>query len=289
MWCCFISHILFSAETKTDPNAALMTIPEIKSRLPIAQVLAHYGLEAGPKGTMRCPFHADQSASMKVYHDTNTAYCFAGSCDVNSVDVIDFIMHMEKCDKRAAIMKAKELCGLPLASKGGSTTRTAPTSESEGLDLAAIYEESLEGMERTPSGKEYCAVRGLPTTGIGYRSRKAKERWGRGCILFPLVDKGCKIQGLYGRAVKGPGHYYTANRMGLYPEYPDLTTTTLLLTESVIDAASVLGLLDGVTVLALYGTNGLTAEHRTEIKTLPELQEVVLGLDGDAAGRKATA
>jgi energy-coupling factor transporter ATP-binding protein EcfA2 len=43
-----------------------------------------------------------------------------------------------------------------------------------------------------------------------------------------------------------------------------------------------------VTVLALYGTNGLTAEHRHEIKTLGNLQEVVLALDGDEAGRKAT-
>ncbi|OAV44945.1 toprim domain-containing protein [Lewinella sp. 4G2] len=258
-----------------------MTIPEIKAALPITTVLAHYGLEAGPKGSLKCPFHDDRAASMKVYPDTNTAYCFAGSCEVQSVDVIDFVMHMEKCDKRAAILKAKELCGGPVVTP--TTKQTGPT-----LDLAAIYEESLAGMERTPSGKEYCTTRGLDITGIGYRSRKAKERWGRGCIIFPLVDKGCVIRGLYGRAVKGGGHYYTPDRAGLYPEYPDITTTTLLLTESVIDAASIMGLLEGVTVLALYGTNGLTAAHRMEVKGLPGLAEVVLALDGDAAGRKAT-
>jgi hypothetical protein len=258
-----------------------MTIAEIKAALSITTVLARYGLEAGPKGAMRCPFHDDQSASMKIYTDTNTAYCFAGSCDVKSVDVIDFIMHKEKCDKRAAILKAKELCGVAI------TTPTAKPVAPK-LDLAAIYEESIAGMERTPSGKEYCAARGLDTNGIGYRTRKAKERWGRGCIIFPLVDKGCVIRGLYGRAVKGGGHYYTSERAGLYPEYPDITTQRLLLTESVIDAASINGILDTFSVLALYGTNGLTAEHRLEIKELPELKEVILALDGDEAGRKAT-
>ena len=50
-----------------------MTIPEIKAGVPLVAVLSHYGLEAGPTGAMRCPFHDDKAASMKVYHDTNTA------------------------------------------------------------------------------------------------------------------------------------------------------------------------------------------------------------------------
>ena len=261
-----------------------MTIPEIKAALPIAAVLNHYGLEPGAKGAMRYPFHDDEAASMKVYNDTNTAYCFAGGCEVQSVDVIDFIMRMEKGTKRAAILKAKELCGQPVV-----VTTTEPATPK--IDLRAIYEESVAGMARTPSGRDYCDRRGLDVEGlgIGYRTRKAPERWGRGCIIFPLVNEGCKITGLYGRAVKGGGHYYTADRAGLFPEYPEATTTTLLLTESVIDAASILGVLEGGAVLALYGTNGLTTEHRMEIKGLKDLAEVVLALDGDTAGQKATA
>jgi DNA primase len=85
-----------------------MTIAEIKAALPITTVLSHYGLEAGAKGSMRCPFHDDKAASMKIYRDTNTAYCFAGGCEVKNVDVIDFIMRMEKGTKREAILKAKE-------------------------------------------------------------------------------------------------------------------------------------------------------------------------------------
>ena len=64
-----------------------MTIAEIKAALPIATVLAHYSLEATATGAMKCPFHADESASMKIYPDTNTAYCFAGSRKMESINV----------------------------------------------------------------------------------------------------------------------------------------------------------------------------------------------------------
>ncbi len=67
-----------------------MTIQQIKSRLPIQRVLDEYGLKPNRNDMLRCPFHDDHSASMKIYHATNTAYCFAGSCEVVGVDVIDF-------------------------------------------------------------------------------------------------------------------------------------------------------------------------------------------------------
>jgi len=64
----------------------------------------------------------------------------------------------------------------------------------------------------------------------------------------------------------------------------------LILTESIIDAASLLEVKEIRTkykVLALYGTNGLTTEHQQAIKELAELEEVILFLNGDDAGKKA--
>ncbi|MEM9258102.1 MAG: toprim domain-containing protein [Bacteroidota bacterium] len=261
-----------------------MTIAEIKSTLSIATVLAYYGLEAGPTGSMKCPFHADESASMKIYPETNTAFCFAGSCEVQNVDVIDFILQMEKCDKRTAILKAKELCGQ------SSITMPVQLAPKEMLDVEAIYAASLETMKKHTAAKAYCKERGLAkweALGIGYKSRKTKEKWGRGCIILPLRNVAGEVVSLYGRAIKGSGHYYTAGRSGLYPGYPPAATRTLLLTESVLDAAS-LYQLEGLSVLALYGTNGLTAEHKTAIAALTELEEIILALDNDPAGVKAT-
>ena len=40
-------------------------------------------------------------------------------------------------------------------------------------------------------------------------------------------------------------------------------------------------------ILALYGTNGLTTEHEAAIKSLKALEEIILFFDGDDAGRKA--
>ena len=86
-----------------------MTIQEIKSRLSILLVLNHYLLLTDQNGMMRCPFHDDETPSMKVYLRTNTVCCFAGSCKIKSLDVIDFIMHMDKCSKHQAILKAKAI------------------------------------------------------------------------------------------------------------------------------------------------------------------------------------
>jgi energy-coupling factor transporter ATP-binding protein EcfA2 len=162
------------------------------------------------------------------------------------------------------------------------------------LDVKAIYAASLETMKKHTTAKAYCEGRGLKYhdfLGIGYKSQKTKEKWGRGCIILPLRDAAGKTVSLYGRAIKGSGHYYTAGRKGLYPYYPDATTKTLILTESVIDAASIRRYefkLDLYAILALYGTNGLTAEHKTAITNLKDLREIILALDNDAAGIKAT-
>ena len=74
-----------------------MTIEQIKEQLSIETVLRHYNLSPNRNGMLCCPFHSDRKASMKVYYETNTVYCFAGTCEVNNLDAIDFIMRMEKC------------------------------------------------------------------------------------------------------------------------------------------------------------------------------------------------
>jgi len=47
------------------------------------------------------------------------------------------------------------------------------------------------------------------------------------------------------------------------------------------------GITKEFTVLALYGTNGLTAEHKKAIKDLQQLEENVFFFDGDRSGKHA--
>ena len=77
----FDCHFFLQLKEKMK-STRRMTIPEIKSTLSIQTVLASYGLTPGKGNSIKCPFHADGKASMKIYPATNTAFCFAGSCDV---------------------------------------------------------------------------------------------------------------------------------------------------------------------------------------------------------------
>jgi len=115
------------------------------------------------------------------------------------------------------------------------------------------------------------------------------------CVIFPLKDKDDKIASFYGRSIYNKSeakHFYSKERKGLYPRWPRNSTNTLILTEAVIDAASIYQIHDLtshlITVLACYGTNGFTQDHEQAIKELKHLEEVIIFFDGDEAGREGT-
>ena len=64
-----------------------MEIKEIKQRLTIATVLNHYNHKPDRNNMLKCPFHNEDTASMRIYPDTNTFHCFG--CGKNG-DTIEF-------------------------------------------------------------------------------------------------------------------------------------------------------------------------------------------------------
>jgi len=109
----------------------------------------------------------------------------------------------------------------------------------------------------------------------------------KNCIIYPLKDRDNNIVSFYGRNIGATGtHYYTANRKGLYPNYPNKETQVIILTESIIDSATLQKYTQYET-LALYGTNGFTSEHTEAVSQLKQLQEIILFFDGDTAGNEA--
>lgn len=323
-----------------------MEIVEIKRRLSIHTVLKHYNLSPDRNNMLRCPFHADDVASMKIYPNTNTFNCFG--CGKNG-DGIEFCT-LKEGSKHKGLLKATELCGeaQPINSKlqqQKSQPKENPVlSGAEGHTeiLTKIFESFRNGLNHPVSvkPKEYLKSRNLnhELLEIGYNSGQFHHRgqlsetdkqacinagllipyngsvpnangttytaFAKDCVIFPLKDKQNQITSLYGRSIidnKNAKHYYTANRTGLYPGYPKQETTRLILTEAIIDTASLLQIpevTEGYSFLACYGTNGLTEEHKAAIKEwafppsgeMSEGQrgkEIIFFFDGDKAGTEA--
>ena len=131
---------------------------------------------------------------------------------------------------------------------------------------------------------------------LGLKSRTgetAYKPFGKWCIVFALRNPSHEITGLYFRSTlsyKDQRHFYLRDRSGLYPSYPKADTQKLILTESIIDAASLLQqeeIKNKYEILSLYGTNGLTEEHQTAIRKLKHLTEIIFFLNGDEPGNKA--
>lgn len=313
-----------------------MTIQEIKEKLNILTVLNHYGLKPDRNKRINCPFHDDKTPSMQVYPETGTVFCFSSNCRLNghAIDSIDFIMlseaksrgiagYNDKQLKHQAILKAKEMLGIPASPK---PVNNKPMNTANDLQRTAVLtklmQEAKESISRSQKARDYCQKRGLDYKGleIGYLSDRFYHSWReklkqsaieigllkenpngrlspvfRHCIVFPCRNQAGQITGIYGRSIfenKGARHFYLkGSHQGVYPKYPAVETRKLILCESIIDTASLLQI-ESVTqkysLLSLYGTNGLTGEMTAAVKGLQELGEIIFLMDGDQAGDKST-
>lgn len=113
------------------------------------------------------------------------------------------------------------------------------------------------------------------------------------CIAFPLKNKSGEIVSFYFRAIienKNGKHFYLKNRSGIYPNYPKSETKKLILTEAIIDCASLLQIKEireNYGLISCFGTNGLNDEILKAIKELKDLKEIIFCFDNDDAGKKA--
>ncbi len=302
-----------------------MEIAQIKSKLTLKEVLNHYGLKPDKQNRLNCPFHEDKTPSLQVYYKTGTVYCFSSNCRTHgkSMDVIDFILHKEGCSKHQAIEKAKSMIR-------GDNTATAQKELTRSAVLLKMFAYFKNGVHNSGPAKEYLERRHLDYTKIevGYNSgqfhhgsrrdqyliesclkvgllldrgqtgrggHKAYSVFGKFGVVFALKNRTGQVVSLYFRSTVATDgrsrHFYLHGRSGLYPGYPPAATRRLILTEAIIDAATLIqqeAITKDFEVLSLYGTNGLTDEHLAAIKNLRQLEEIVFWFDGDEAGRSAS-
>lgn len=73
----------------------------IRDSVTMDQILGLYGYTAGKGGFMRCPFHGEKTASLKIYKGNGGWHCYG--CGRGG-SVIDFVKEHEGCDFRTAVV-----------------------------------------------------------------------------------------------------------------------------------------------------------------------------------------
>ena len=314
-----------------------MQLPEIKKRLTIQTVLKHYGLKSNRNNMLNCPFHEDSNASMKIYPNTNTFNCFG--CGKNG-DAIEFCSLNEGDKHKGILKATELCGDVqPINGKPKPPKKKPKQNHTEILTKFFEYFQNSISHPVSTRPREYLQSRNLnyKLLETGYNSGQFHHRgklnekdlkacinagllipyngsvpnsngttytaFAKDCIIFPLKNKQNQIISIYGRSIidnNNSKHYYLKNRQGLYPNYPKPETTKLILTEAIIDTATLLQIpeiAEEYEILSCYGTNGLTEEHKQAIKewainppthkASADKKEIIFFFDGDQAANEA--
>ncbi len=124
---------------------------------------------------------------------------------------------------------------------------------------------------------------------LGILNHKGNEIF-YNCVVFPIFDRNGAVVNLYGRNIdpeNGVSHLYLAgSRSGIINRQAVKRSSTIILTESIIDALTLYD--QGFTnVIPAYGVNGLTEDHLFIFNSA--VQEVYLCFDSDTAGKQGAA
>lgn len=144
-----------------------MEINEIKKRLPILTVLSKYGLKPDKNNHIRCPFHADDKPSCKIYPETGTYHCFG--CGATG-DQIEFIEKYEKSSKHAALKKATELSGEETNAKDVMGIASKGAAKGKAEDFAGLFARQIASLPRSPKAST-TATAACPKGFTAYASR----------------------------------------------------------------------------------------------------------------------
>ena len=267
-----------------------MDIQALKSKLDIFDIAKELGLKIDKTDKALCPFHNDKNPSLQFSKEKQICTCFSSNCNARTMDVVELVK------KYKSLELPETLNWLQERANGVTKENLSPQQTTDKTNYQNDFEQMKSSFVASSTARKYAENRVLDwkKLQIGYNAFKSSRfDYLRGCITFPLKNEKGHIVSLYGRSIRDNDkakHYYTKNRQGLYPAYPSRATKKLILTESVIDTATLLNfkeITENYDLLSLYGTNGLTAEHIHAMQQIEELSELILFFDGDQGGKEA--
>jgi DNA primase catalytic core len=293
-------------------------IAEVRARNDLVAFIESAGVQLRRRGADYvglCPFHRDSSPSL-VVSPRKQYWCCHGACSAGGKrvggDVIEFARRLWGVGFREAVAR---LDG------GVVSAEAAPAAKEKATPAPALLERVAgfyaQALARSEAAVKYLASRGITrpelltallagfadgslieTAPAGSPIRRELESAGLitaagaefffRCVVLPLRDLAGVVAGMYGRAIDGDRHLYLPGpRRGLLNAACAATTNEIIITESAIDAMSFLEA--GIpTAVPIYGVNGWTADH-DELLEKHRIRRVVLALDSDEAGQKASA
>ena len=271
-----------------------MQIHDIKQQLSLLDLAESYQIKLNKHSMTHCFWHEDKTPSLQI----KAQYFKCFGCGKGG-DLIQFVEDYKKVSTAEAVKICKSLLGksdykpMPLVKK-----------KEISIDYDLIFKSLRPKVGQSSKAKQYLKSRLLSPSKLelGYNSGSGFDKL-KCCLVFPLKDSKGKVVSLYGRSIipaqsaQSPKHFYTAYRKGLYPHYPDKQKDKLIITEAIIDAATLLQF-DDITsnyeILSAYGVNGFTSEHLNAVnlwmapsKSLNKARELIFFFDGDAAGNQA--
>lgn len=294
-------------------------IDRIKQTTDLVAVIKDRGVKLRKTGHLYkgcCPFHEEKTPSFTVTPSKGLWHCFG--CNAGG-DVIRFVERMDKVSFNEAVRRLGGEAA-PRSSSVETTTSAKPPAVNPAQRsklLTRVMKFYATCFANRPEGLKYLSrERGINNVTlfkhyqVGYAdgsllealpqdddSRNLFKALGvltdRGrellqdCVVFPLFDDQGNVVNLYGRRlVDGEvNHLYLPGpKAGLWNYQAAKRSTSLLLSESIIDALTLIdrGLHD---VMPCYGVHGLTADLLAHFEKC-NVRDVTLCFDGDEAGRR---
>ncbi len=266
---------------------------QVAKQVPIAQVLAHYGVQLHATGGElrgQCPLPEHTSRESRNSFSVNIArnlWCCQSQSCIHARDgelggtVLDLVARLERCSIREAAVRLTEWFGevtpVPVQATSVSQTNLPLRFQLSGLEHSHSY---LEGRGITALTSR--------TLGIGYYGGPGMMQ---GRVAIPVHNEAHELVAYAGRSVEGedpkyrfPPGFHKSQELFLLHRAKHTGDHAVIIVEGFFDAAKVWQA-GHRNVVALMGSSlsdtqaGLLQKH---------FRQAVLMLDGDDAGRAAT-
>lgn len=262
----------------------------------------------GPDLVGRCPFHEDDTPSLRVTPSKGLWRCFG--CDAGG-DVVAFVMKHHGLNFRDAVkwlQRHRPTSTVPTTTAPARSTTVDPATLER---AAAFYEAALSSSDEALA---FLQKRCIPLdvakrfrVGVANRtlgpSSSSSEREAlassglirstghehfNGCLTVPLVDEAGAVVGMYGRKLQRasqPRHLYLPGvRRGFFNPAA-LSSSSVVLCEAIIDALSFIAA-GQAAATCCYGVQGFSAEL-LQAFVRHGVKHVHIAFDADDAGDAA--